>query len=425
MKIGIKLLLSIVCLSFFVVFESVRAQEKLAITITPPIIKNNINPGQIWKSYLKVVNNNNTDIDVYVQLQNFESNGETGTVKLSPLKAEDIANNEYLINNWVIIEPGPFNVPANKSTEIPFIIDVPEKVDPGDHHIAFLVGTNPPSGDGQGSSIKVSSMLGSLLLLNVSGDVNERGVIREFSADKQVYNTGETSFTLRFENIGNTILQPQGEIKIFDYRGSEKGAVEINRKTSTGNVFPGDVRRWEFKWSIPKGFLEMGKYRADISLRFGNQSQNNAEQTIYFWVIQWRPLLIGLGTILFILVLIVFFVRRYIKNAIIRSQEEFGINNSKPLLTSNNARRPDSAHSVVDLKVKAKEVSINRVEKTKIKKNKKMSLLKKLLLIIATATLMLIIIFTYFYVVSIESPVAPIEEKSLNSEVDGTSEVLK
>ncbi len=336
---------------------SIHAQEKMAITITPPLIKNNIEPGQIWKSYLKVVNNNAKDIDVYVELMNFESGNETGTVKLTPLEQSVIEANEYLINNWIHIDKGPIKVSAYKSVNIPFIVDVPERADPGDHHVAILIGTKAPMDKDSGSSIKISSMLGSLLLLNVDGEIKDSGVVREFSSDKDIYDKGEVNFKLRFQNTGNTILQPQGEIRIYNWQEKDQGSILVNHKVGTGNIFPDDTRLWQYSWNTPKSVLQMGRYRANMFLTYGGKNKETVERNIYFWVIHWQPLLIVFGSLFCFILLIIWLVRRSIHQAILRTQEQLSEIQNQSQSTTKPIR---DVRGVVDLKKSVKN-KINKI----------------------------------------------------------------
>lgn len=344
--------------------SAVQAQDKMAITITPPIIKNNVKPGQIWKSYIKVVNNNAEDIDVYIELINFKAGNEAGTVKLAPLSSEEIKGNKYLINNWVHIEPGPITVPAYKGKNIPFIVDVPDGADPGDHHLAILVGTEPGQDNSRGSSIKISSKIGSLLLLNVGGEVNESGIIREFSTDKGSYSEGNVNFNVRFQNTGNTILQPRGEIRVYNWQEKDQGAIMINHQTNTGNVFPQDIRAWKYDWKVPTSILQMGRYRADMILSYGKQNAETVERTVYFWVVQWKPILISLAILIFIILLVILLIRRSIKKAVIRTQEQLKTMNPQPKVkpvvkakpkTKKNIKRASSPRKVIDLKASIKK----------------------------------------------------------------------
>jgi hypothetical protein len=395
------------------------AQERMALTITPPIIKNNVNPGQIWKSYIKVVNNNQTEMEAYVQLVNFESGSESGTVRLAPLPEETIKANPYLVNNWVIVEEGPYKIAAGKSYDIPFIVDVPEEADPGDHHIALLVGTQPRDKTDEGSAIKISSMLGSLLLLNVNGDVEESGLIREFTTDKQLYSQGEAKFTLRFQNTGNTILQPQGEIKIFDFQGKERGDVKINHQTSTGNVFPEDVRKWEYAWSVPEGLLDMGRYRAEMILSYGNESKQTSSQILFFWVIQWKLLLIAFGSFFFVIILIVWLVRRYVRKAIQETEERLAELRPTSRATRTGTSKKishDDKRAVVDLKASSLTSAPARQKAIVRKKGPLLPIL-----LVLTAVLIACAVFFFLYLSTREKPGAPIRElpsQGLLEEVD-------
>ncbi len=416
----------LIVIFIFCLFGPVQAQNKMAMTITPPLIKNNVNPGQIWKSYIKVVNNNPEDIDVFVQLVNFESGNETGTVKLVPLNEDDIKDNEFLINNWINIEKGPIKVKAYKSKDIPFIVDVPKKADPGDHHIAILVGTEPNKDTRNGTSIKISSKIGSLLLLNVGGDVKESGIVREFSTDKKFYSSGDINFTLRFQNTGNTILQPQGEIRIYNYGEKDQGSVAINHKSSAGNVFPQDIRRWEYNWPVPSSILKMGRYRAEMILAYGNQSRETIERNIYFWVIQLKPVLTVLAILLLFVLIVVLMIRRYIKKAIIRTQEQIGIVNPKQKEAGNRLKVVDDMQAVVDLKVSTNKT----VNDLKNKKNKKLNggIFRSVVYIIVLALIVVVLIFVYFYFQENQTIIVPLEEvisTKTEEDVFNTEEVKK
>ncbi|PLX27092.1 hypothetical protein C0583_05100 [Candidatus Parcubacteria bacterium] len=352
-----KIVQSFLLVMVFIFALPCLAQEKMTMTITPPIIRNNVVPGQIWKSYVKVVNNNPHEITVYASLMNFESKNDTCTVNFTPLSNEEIAGNPFLINNWVIIEDGPIAIPANQSKQIPFIVDVPDEINPGGHRIAILIGTKPnDEEEEEGSVIKISSMLSSLLFLNINGDdVNESGIIREFSSDKDIYSEGEANFVFKFQNTGDSILQPQGVIKIYNYKDEEQGEYKINHQTISGNVLPGDTRKWEYDWQIPDELLEMGKYRAELIVAFGtDEHRETIERNLYFWVLQWKPITILLGSFFLIIFIMVWLVRRSIRKAVINAQKQYGI----PVTPTKTKKVSvhEEKDEVLDLKVNANKV---------------------------------------------------------------------
>lgn len=320
-----KILLIFIFLLLFGVLPqaSIAQTNGLTLSITPPLIKNNVSPGQIWKSYIKLVNNNNEPITAYVQVVDFKSGGKSSSIEFINLGKEN--NDSKDLSSWIVIDTDPIQIPANSGKEIPFIIDVPEDSQPGGHYAAILAGTQPPNSNNKGASIRISSMLASLILLNVSGEVREEGQIREFSLPKQLYNSANVDFTMRFENKGNVHLQPQGEILVTNLFNKERGRLKINHESQFGNVLPGEIREWNFNWQGEDSILEMGRYKAQLLLSYGENGRQTDERVLYFWIIYWKPLIIAFSSLLLLLVLIIVLIRFYIKKAVLRTQSLYGI----------------------------------------------------------------------------------------------------
>jgi hypothetical protein len=341
--------------------------ERLTLSITPPLIKNNINPGQIWQGAIKLVNNNPAPITVYVEAVDFRGGEETGTVEFIQISKElQNASSSAYASTWMVIDTSPINIEPFASQELPFIVDVPETADPGGHYVALLAGTRPPELAESGSSIKVSSLLASLLLLNVSGDIKEKGNIREFSTSKSVYGEANVQFNVRFSNQGNVHIQPQGSIKIINPYNEERGTVTINHKTDFGNVLPGGTRRWEVDWKGERNLLEMGRYRAELVLTYGESVKQTVDQTLYFWVIYWRPLIIAFSALLVLVISVILLVRLYIRRAIVVTQQQVGL--ARPPMTEDKQAvsvPPQIDNPVVDLKANIKQRTSIHVDKNK------------------------------------------------------------
>lgn len=307
-------------LIFFPVFPALaQSGDKIMLSITPPLIRNNVNPGQIWRSTIKLVNNNPEEINIYVELTDFTGGKDSGTVKFLPRITEDKEN--IRLSSWVEIDNGPISIPAYGSVDIPFTVRVPANAEPGGHYTAILAGTRPGSNQTKGSSLRVSSLLASLLLLTVKGDVIEKGRIREFSTDKNIYSESQVDLKLRFENIGNVHIQPQGEIKIFNFYNKERGKLILNHNTEFGNVLPQSIRSWNFTWQGENNLLDMGRYRAELIIGYGNEARETIDQTVYFWVIYFKPFLAILAVVTILIFFIVVSIRAYIRRAVRRIQE--------------------------------------------------------------------------------------------------------
>ena len=308
-------------------FALAQETDSIALTITPPLIKVNLNPGETWSSSIKIVNNNEVPITVYTQTLDFKSGENGGVVFINKQETLELAKEEkrFLLSHWLEIDLAPLNIPAQESIDIPFTINVPEDGESGGHYAAILAGTQPEETIREGTTLNISSLLASLILLNVKGEVFEQGQIREFSTDKKFYQKPEVEFTVRFQNIGNIHLQPQGDITIFDMFDNEQDRITINHASEFGNVLPKSIRKWNFSWEGDRSLLKMGRYKALLVLGFGDKSRETVDQILYFWNINVKIVLGLVGGVCLLVLLVVFLLRRYIRRAVKATQIATGL----------------------------------------------------------------------------------------------------
>lgn len=295
-----------------------QTETALSVSVTPPLFQLTIGPGEFWASSIKIVNSNPFDVTYYTTLADFEARGEGGQSKFIPLLDEvnDPTRQTFSLASWLTLSPEPVVVKAGQSGSVPFSIRIPENAEPGGHYAAILVGTEPPPDAEKGAQVKVSSFVSSLLFVKVKGETNESGRIREFRTEQQLYDSPKADFMLRFENTGNTHLKPKGNIVIYNMWGKSRGMVEINQNNNFGNVLPKSIRKFEFSWDGEANPFEIGRYSAVVTLSYGEENKQNISATNYFWVIPVVPVSIALGLAVLFVVLILLFVRRYIRRAL-------------------------------------------------------------------------------------------------------------
>ncbi|RMD59898.1 hypothetical protein D6821_00095 [Candidatus Parcubacteria bacterium] len=296
--------------------------DKMTITISPPLVKNKLNPGESWASTLKVVNNNIKPITVYVEAVDFR--GEEGKVEFLPdvASSTDGQISPVWLSEWISLPREPIVIPPQQSKEVPYAIKVPANALPGGHYAAILIGTQPPKHQFEGSGLAISSKVTSLLLITVTGDTDESAVIREFSTTQSVYQEPKAKFKVKLENTGNVHILPQGEIRVINALGKEKGKLLINPDAQFGNVLPHSTRSWELTWQGDDSPLEMGRYQAALTIGFGDKAHQTLNHVLYFWVLNFRLIFGVLGVIVFIIILIIILIKLYIKRAIIKTQQE-------------------------------------------------------------------------------------------------------
>ena len=293
------------------------AQSALSVSITPPLFQLTIGPGDSWMSSVKVVNNNTTPVSYYAQLADFDAKDETGNPTLIPLTASgESSRNTFSLASWITITSAPILVAPGSSAAIPFSIHVPENAEPGGHYGAILIGTEPLD-TSSGTHIRISSFVSSLLFLRIKGDVIESGRILQFTSNKDLYETPEANFVLRFQNTGTTHVKPVGNIILYNMWGKERGRVDINQDNGNfGNVLPQSTRRFEFSWIGESNSFDIGEYSAVVTLAYGQDGKKNITATTYFWVVPIIPVAVTLLVTVLIIVLVAFFIRRYIRRAL-------------------------------------------------------------------------------------------------------------
>ncbi len=298
--------------------------DSLSITVTPPLFQLTIGPGESWSSSLKIVNNNASEVTYYAQVMDMQPSGEEGRSKFIPIVGgiEDPQQQSFALAHWIHVTSAPTTVPAGSSRDLPFSIEIPPNAEPGGHYAAILVGTQPGGLHASGTMLKVSSYVSSLFFVRIKGAVSESGRIREFLTSQQLYQTPNADFLLRFENTGNTHVRPQGDIAIYNMWGRERGRVLINQNSDStfGNVLPKSIRRFEFSWEGDQDPFDFGLYSAVVTLSFGENGKQNVTSKTYFWVVPIVPVAIGIGSIILFLLSLVWFIRRYIRRALLLEQ---------------------------------------------------------------------------------------------------------
>ncbi|MDZ4231871.1 MAG: hypothetical protein U1C72_01310, partial [Candidatus Pacearchaeota archaeon] len=143
----------------------------------------------------------------------------------------------------------------------------------------------------------IAQKIGSLLLLQVAGAVQEEMSIRSFTAPA-FSEYGPITMTGRFENTGTVHLKPRGFVLVKDVLGRETARLELPQL----NVLPNSIRQVDTELPDKRLF---GKYSATLTAIYGSTNEPLAYTTT-FWVVPWKVLgatLIGLLILAFLLYL--------------------------------------------------------------------------------------------------------------------------
>jgi hypothetical protein len=317
-----KLSLAIVIFCLFMSF--MPAALALGIKISPLKIEEIVQPGETMPQVIKVTNSSEISKTLYPYFRDFVADGEVGSPKLI-----DIGSSEGM-GAWIKLPDTGVSFAPNEEKEISFNIEVPKSVTPGGHYGAILFGNKPDNiklnSEDKGAAMVTAQQVACLILLQVAGDVKEDGRIREFKTDKSLYSSPyKVSFLTRVENLGNVHIKPRGNIRITNMFGQEVANLAFNDQGS--NTLPNSIRRYTNEWADKQGF---GRFKASLGLTYGTPAEKGgngmesmfAEQT--FWIMPWRtiiPIFLGL---VFLISLIILWLRFYKSKAVKKAMEQMG-----------------------------------------------------------------------------------------------------
>lgn len=306
-----KYFLAVVILLGLLVPQFLWAQSSVSLSVSPTIFEMTANPSQRWESNLRIINNNPFELTVYAEINNFRPLGEEGAAQFLPV--DDTTTPGSTLAEWITVPSTAIVIPPEQTAQIPIVIELPADVPPGGHYAAILVGTRPPADRENASQVATAQMVSSLIFLRVTGDIIEEGSIRSFRTTQSIVETPKVDFELRFQNDGNVHLRPEGQITIFNMWGQERGRVPINQKTLFGNVMRESIRSFNFSWEGEWSPVDIGRYRAEATLAYGEDARKFTYSETSFWLIPWRALLGIILVLSVIAVLLAWLVKLYVR----------------------------------------------------------------------------------------------------------------
>jgi hypothetical protein len=304
--------LAIGLFAIFGVFGNIAtAQESASLKIQPVLIEEKLEPGKDYPFVLHVTNLGSVPHVYTTLVQNISSIADNG----SPIFADNQESTGYELSSWVKTAPGNILIAPNETVAVPFTVRVPKDATPGGHFGAFFMNMDGKKPETNGAA--VGFQVGSILSFQIAGDVLEEAKIREFTSDKTIYGGSKATFTIKVENLGNTLLRPRGLVEISDMFGKKIASVKVN--DSSAAIFPHSVKTFTVEWE--DSAIHMGKYEAIASMGYGTEVQHTIFSILSFWIIPMEVVIPVAGFIFALALVLYIWVKIYIR----RKMKEYGI----------------------------------------------------------------------------------------------------
>lgn len=291
------------------------AESPEGVQLNPAIFEDRVDPGNTYEFVLKARNVSEVEKTFYLSVKDITGIDEGGR----PQFATEGEPTPYNLSSWITVSADAITIPGGVTQSIPFTVTVPSDATPGSHFGSIFLDVIPPRLRTTGAAVGVS--VGSLINLQISGDIVEDARLRSFATGKLVYNTLPATFEVRFENLGNTLMRPAGFVSVVDMFGKEVANVRINE--SGAGVFPQSDRSFTVEWN--QDGLVFGRYQALLSLVYGDDVRKTISASTSFWVLPVQPIMVVLGVLIGLTLLFYILVRLYIAKKL----REMGVDSSK------------------------------------------------------------------------------------------------
>lgn len=293
-----KILLIVISSLFVILSFAPHVDAQMIMTAIPPKVELRGDPGQTLTATLKLRNDSASTENFTVSVEDFIVADSKGT----PLPITTKLSNRWSLANWIT---APKNIPVDAGgiQIININIKIPMTALPGGHYamITYTPNAEAKAGDLKQTGNVITSRVGTLIYVTVSGPVTEKASITKFSVPKFI-EKGPVEFTGSIESLSDIHVNPKGTITISDPLNSKVAEVKVD----AGNIFPETQRDFTAIWNQKWGW---GRYKADLNLTYGTTG-SLMTATLFFWLFPIRLVIYTLIVLVSILTIIIILNKR-------------------------------------------------------------------------------------------------------------------
>ena len=275
--------------------------QPTAITIMPVKFMFELKPGDTIQGRVIVVNPNEFPLALKPEMEDFVPAAGTADINFVPH-----APGTTGLVDWIKFGTDLLVLEPKEQREISFEITAPPDATPGSHFGVLFFKTQPVPGQ-EGTSLVITTRVGSLILVAVPGNVSRTGELRGFGGPKFV-SKGPVEFLVGFLNTGTVHYEPDGIVIVKNIFGRKMTEVPIQEQW----ILPTGMKTLKAVW--PAGYL-FGYFKAFLEIKDG--AGNSYYANLTFWAWPWKESLIVLA-ILIVIILGLQFIKKRFKFTIAR-----------------------------------------------------------------------------------------------------------
>ncbi len=296
--------------STMVVFpQTALAQSRVGVSVSPPIVEENVTPGSVLTYTLRLKNEGDLEELLYPKLYDVSGISLRG----EPEFAKQGESTPHMLSGWITFAENVVVLSPRGVGTLTFTVRVPQNASPGAHVGSVALSREAPA-ERQGSGVGYE--VRSIVSLRVAGDVVEKTKIKDFFTDQIFFSSAKVKFTTTILNEGNVFARPKGFIVIKNMLGEVTDTLPVN--DGMASVFPGSERAFTADWQSDK--FQIGKFNAEMTLTVeGAMGFESLLSSVEFWVVPTKIVLPTLGGLLLFLVIFYIILRIYVRTQIRRA----------------------------------------------------------------------------------------------------------
>lgn len=271
-------------------------------TVSPLIIDLDLEKRDILTETITLTNNDSRVVRIYPTVNEITL-GDTGAVQefVEPSMIEDAKGS---ITSWLEISRARIELAPGESREIELSIKMHPETTAGEYHamVSFPEGSNRPTAE---AKVQTSQVPSTIVRIGVEQEQNQFLRLVRFSVERFIKATTEGQIAYVLHNPGDASVIPGGEVIIYDNNGAEVTAIPLNEE---GSVLEPNAET-QFDSQIPDG-LKMGKYKAFLSVEYGDHQKASVHDTAFFYVLPIKMIIIIFIVVLSISVLVALYVHK-------------------------------------------------------------------------------------------------------------------
>jgi hypothetical protein len=314
-KLALTILSSLLASGMLIVLSgSLKAQERIPLTVAPARQYVNVNPGGTVSLVTKFFNEGDTSIAGEFRVYDFIVTDKEGSPTF--LYQGNLAN-RFSAASWMKLTKDKAMIGAGAVERVQYTITAPKDAAPGGRYVALIfepVGsiTQESVEKSNKAALSVLPRIASLLYIRVNGPVSEMAFVKRlFTPSFLEY--GPVTVTAEISNKGDLHITPQGEVSLFNMIGRKVDTKVLEKQ----NIFPDSTRAFDFELGSK---VLLGKYKVRLAAAYGETGKAFTQETT-FWAFPVRLVIIVTLAIV-IAILLAMFIWKKVKGKQSRLEEK-------------------------------------------------------------------------------------------------------